>query len=120
MDDPAYDVWFLAFKKGADGRGATHHQHDGTYHNAVCDNNFKPPKCTDLFHMITQTPGYPSGDGNCNKPCDCGRLPCGFYLFDQRQAHTAVNGQTLLEYLVAQRHRLAHGPALAVRGRFLH
>jgi hypothetical protein len=29
-------------------------------------------------------------DGMCKKPCDCGRVPCGFYLFDHRQKDTKV------------------------------
>ena len=33
-----------------------------------------------------QTPGYPSGDGNCPGPCDCGAVPCGEYLFDHTNA----------------------------------
>ena len=30
-----------------------------------------------------QTPHYPTGDGACSKPCDCG-VPCGRYLWDTR------------------------------------
>ena len=30
-----------------------------------------------------QTPNYPTGDGSCDKPCDCG-VPCGRYLWDTR------------------------------------
>lgn len=30
-----------------------------------------------------QTPHYPTGDGSCSKPCDCG-VPCGRYLWDTR------------------------------------
>ena len=101
FNDPAYEVWFLKFKSGADGRSALHHDGDGTYHHPVCDHNFSPPKCSVLYHNSqTQTPGYPTGSGNCPGPCDCGRVPCGFYLFDQRQALTAVNGMTLREFLI--------------------
>ena len=100
MDDPAYDVWFLRFKNGADGKGPLEHASDGTYDNPVCDHAFSPPKCSPLFHSQTQTPQYAPngttkkcgtgpakstctwqpdfGDGMCAKPCDCGRVPCGF------------------------------------------
>ena len=74
MDDSDYDIWFLKFKNGSDGKSAIHHDRDGTFKNPVCDRNFEPPKCTNLWHSLTQTPGYPHGDGNCDKPCDCGRL----------------------------------------------
>ena len=102
LDDPAYDVWFLKFKNGSDGRGPLHHDGDGTYKSPVCDHNFSPPKCSELYHAQSQTPGYPHGDGNCDKPCDCGRLPCGPYLFDHRQGDTKVKGQTLREWFVAE------------------
>ena len=48
LDDPAYDVWFLKFKNGSDGRGPLHHDGDGTYKSSVCDHNFSPPKCSEL------------------------------------------------------------------------
>eukprot|EP01052_Picozoa_sp_SAG31_P058898 SAG31_NODE_18252_length_642_cov_0.937385_1_plen_55_part_10 len=31
MDDPAYEVWFLHFKNGTDGKGPLDHDGDGTY-----------------------------------------------------------------------------------------
>lgn len=103
LDDPAYDVWFLKFKNGSDGRGPLHHDGDGTYKSSVCDHNFSPPKCSELYHGAQfQTPGYPHGDGNCDKACDCGRVPCGPYLFDHRQADTKVNNQTLREWFVSE------------------
>jgi hypothetical protein len=101
MDDPAHDVWFLKYRNATHGDPSPlSHDGDGAYKNPQCDHNFKPPKCTNLFHSLTQTPGYPHGDGNCDKPCDCGRLPCGFYLFDQTQWNTSVNGRTLREWMV--------------------
>ena len=103
LDDPAYDVWFLRFKNGSDGRSAIHHDNDGTFKSRVCDDNFSPPKCSALFHQPhSQTPNYPKGDGNCNGPCNCGRVPCGPYLFDHREAHTKVKGQTLREWFIAE------------------
>ena len=47
-------------------------------HVPVCDNNYKPPLCSNLYHDQSQTPGYPKGDGNCAAPaCDVGGVPVG-------------------------------------------
>ena len=112
----ADDVWFLHFKNGSDGRSAVHHDRDGTYHNPVCDRAFDPPKCSNLFHSQIQTMEIrgpnatnstgmappdkqhkywwekPMGpDGHCKgKQCNCGRVPCGMYLFDHRQGDRKV------------------------------
>ena len=72
MNDPGNAGWFMKFKPNA------------TYHVPQCDKSYTPPKCTNLYHDVEQTPGYPSGDGNCPGPCDCGVHPCGEYLFDHR------------------------------------
>jgi len=82
MDDPAYAGWFLHFQPGL------------KYHVPQCDNNYDPPKCTDLYHDQEQTPGYPHGDGDCPGPCDCGVNPCGEYLWDHRNA-------SLQDFLIA-------------------
>ena len=103
----------------AGGRGPLHHDRDGTYNYTVCDRSFTPPKCSALFHSQIQTMepkgGHAEGwdpvsgnwtklappDGVCTaKSCDCGRVPCGFYLFDHRQGETKVKGQTLREWFV--------------------
>ena len=64
LDDPAYAPWFINFKP------------KGPWFSPKCDNNFDPPKCSDLYHMNEQTPGYPHGDGDCKAPgCDCGKAP---------------------------------------------
>ena len=69
----------------------------------VCDTNFDPPKCSNLYHDQTQTPGYPAGDGVCAAPgCDVGSVPVGEYLFDPRAANVSVNGQTFIEWYVCQ------------------
>lgn len=47
-----------------------------------------------------QSPGYPSGDGSCPHPCDCGGVPCGEYLFDFRALNTSINGVTLMQWLL--------------------
>ena len=125
MDDPAYDVWFLRFKNGTDGKGPLEHDgqlndphRDTTYHEPVCDKAFTPPKCSPLYHAQVQTmetKAWPSQqdsgalappDGLCTgKACDCGRVPCGMYLFDHRKGnHQVCTGwggcMTLREWFV--------------------
>ena len=46
-----------------------------------------PQPCQD------QTPEYPSGDGSCSEPCDCG-VPCGEYLWNH------ANGTMLRTWLI--------------------
>jgi len=84
ISDPTYSEWFLKFKPGG-------FFPNGSYHVPQCDNNYNPPKCTDFYHDQEQTPEYPSGDGNCPGPCDCGVVPCGEYLYDH------VNGGEALQ-----------------------
>jgi hypothetical protein len=55
----------------------------GNYTVPTCDTAFHPPRCSALYHDQVQTPHYPTGDGACSKPCDCG-VPCGRYLWDTR------------------------------------
>ena len=81
LEDPAYSGWFLKFKDGV----------DGSYSVDPCTYD----KCSELYHDQDQTPGYPTGDGNCAEECDCGEsLPCGEYLWDHR------NGSSLRTWLV--------------------
>ncbi len=48
--------------------------------------------------MQEQTPGYPHGDGDCAAPgCDCGSVPCGFYLFNHSST-AVVKGQAFLQW----------------------
>ena len=126
INDPAYEPWFLRFKNGSDGRGPLHHDRDGTYNYTVCDRSFTPPKCSALFHYQGSSghaspvgpsgkcthidprdpvPGGPPGNRSAGR-CDCGRVPCGFYLFDHR-SKAVVNGQTLQDWLV---HNLTVSP----------
>ena len=105
LNDPtgAYDAWFIRFKNGSDGLGPLHHDGDGTYTQPVCDHAWTPPRCSPLYHSQTQTPEYPfakGSGGNCAAPCDCGKVPCGFYLFDQRMWNHSIRGQTLGEWMV--------------------
>ena len=55
-----YDVWFLHFKNGTDGKGAVEHDgqlndphRDTTYHEPVCDKSFSPPKCSPLCESVS-------------------------------------------------------------------
>ena len=77
--DPAYEGWFLKF-------GAPPFA-NGSYHSPPCDANYNPPLCSTFYHSQDQTPNYPKGDGVCPAPaCDCGGVPCGFYLFNHANA----------------------------------
>ena len=41
--------------------------------------------------MQEQTPGFPHGDGDCAAPgCDCGKSPCGFYLWNHSSTVSQV------------------------------
>ena len=65
----SHPQWFVPFKK------------DGPYVNTKCTLG----KCSDLFHSQFQTPEYHSGSvmfGDCKEHCDCGELPCGWYLWN--------------------------------------
>ncbi len=72
INDAAYSDWFLDFAPGG----------GGVPHVPTCDNN--TGLCSNKYHDQEQTPGYPSGDGNCSAPgCDCGGVvPCGEYLWN--------------------------------------
>jgi hypothetical protein len=115
-DNPEYDSWFLRFRKCSDGRDAEHCESE--FHNSVCDHTYSPPKCSNLFHSQIQTmegqgqhaeglnkttgewTKYSPPDGQCNgKSCDCGRVPCGFYLFNHTSTEV-INGQTLRQWFV--------------------
>ena len=72
INDPAYSGWFVHNKPGGS-------LPDGSFHVPQCDKAFTPPLCTDLYHDLDQTPGFPHGDGSCPGPCDCGGVPCGEY-----------------------------------------
>merc|ERR1719316_1087989 len=94
ITDPAYAAWFMPFSKAVIANHSLSHV-------PVCDNNYQPPLCSNLYHDQSQTPGYPHGDGDCSAPgCDVGSVPVGEYLFDPRSANVSVNGQTLVEWFV--------------------
>ena len=69
--------------------------------------------------MQEQTPGYPSGDGNCAAPgCDCGSFPCGFYLWNHSST-TVVNGQTFQDWFIHSYVFNAVGASPLVSGYFM-
>jgi hypothetical protein len=87
LEDPAYAPWYISFKPV------------GPWYSNKCDNNYNPPICSDLYHNQEQSPGFPSGDGNCAAPnCNCGDgVPCGFYIWNHSST-VVVHGQTFLEW----------------------
>ena len=96
VTDPAYAAWFMRF---SDAVVANH----SVAHVPVCDDNYSPPRCSDLYHDQSQTPGYPHGDGTCAAPgCDVGSVPVGEYLFDFRAANVSIKGQTLAQWYVEE------------------
>ncbi|CAE8730362.1 unnamed protein product [Polarella glacialis] len=96
VTDPAYSKWFMPFSPAVI---ANH----SAAHVPVCDNNYDPPQCSNLYHDQMQTPGYPKGDGICDPPgCDVGSVPVGEYLFDPRAGNVSVNGQTLIEWYIEE------------------
>ena len=96
LTDPDYAPWFMRF---SDAVVANH----SAAHVPVCDDNYDPPRCSNLYHDQSQTPGYPHGDGNCAAPgCDVGSVPVGEYLFDPRAANISIHGQTFAEWYVEE------------------
>lgn len=88
LDDSAYAPWFVDFKS------------EGPWHSPKCDSYGTPPKCSNHFHMQEQTPGFPHGDGDCAAPgCDCGKAPCGFYLWNHSST-AVVHNQTFQQWFI--------------------
>ena len=87
LEDPAYAPWFVKFKPV------------GPWYSQKCDSANKS-LCSDFYHSQEQSPGFPHGDGDCAGPaCDCGSLPCGFYVFNHSST-VKVNGQSFQEWFV--------------------
>ena len=105
--DPAFSGWFLKF-------GAPPFA-NGSYHVPRCDNNYSPPLCSVFYHSQDQTPGFPKGDPDCPGPCDCGGLPCGFYLFNHANATLR---RWLIDEFVFGHTGLGH-PSGAITGLYL-
>jgi len=89
LDDPAYAGFFLHFSPAVTD-----------YHVPLCAAE-NASHCSLYYHDQLQTPQVPSErdphpDGSCQVQCDCGRHPCGEYVFDHR------NGTMLREFLVQE------------------
>ena len=94
LEDPAYSSWFVPFNCSASDPLSG-------CHVPICDTNYDPPLCSALYHDQTQSPGFPTGDGNCAPPaCDTGSVPSGEYMFDPRAANVSINGQTLVRWFI--------------------
>ena len=86
IDDPQYAGYFLKFDPARLAANATT--------SPPCDDNYTPPKCSPFYHDQTLVPNvldpksadparrHPSGA--CVGSCDCGKHPCGEYVFDLR------------------------------------
>jgi hypothetical protein len=89
LEDPAYGSWFLNFSG------------QGSYHVPVCDENYNPPLCSNMYHDQDQTPGFPHGDGDCAAPaCDTGSVPTGEYVFNPLAVNISVRNQTFLQWFI--------------------
>jgi len=94
VTDPKYAPWFMSFSD-------TVIKNRSAAHVPVCDDNYDPPRCSNLYHDQSQTPGYPRGDGVCDPPgCDVGSVPVGEYLFDPRAANVSIEGQTFIDWYI--------------------
>jgi hypothetical protein len=83
LEDPAYAGFFLKFNPN----------NSTPYHVPQCDTNYSPPKCSDLYHDPEDTLEY---GRECAEACDCGKVPCGKYIFDHR------NGTMLTKWLLEE------------------
>jgi len=97
LEDPAYSAWFLHFS-------ATPPLPNGTWNSPKCDNAYDPPLCSELYHFPdgpSLVPDYPGGPA-CDPPhCDCGgKVPCGSYVYDWRNANLVINNQSLIQWYI--------------------
>jgi len=90
LTNPDYARWFIKFDPNAK-----------PYHVPTCDDNYRPPLCSDFYHDQSQTPEYPHGDGDCAAPaCDVGTIPVGEYIWDPRAWNVSIHGQTLGQWFI--------------------
>jgi hypothetical protein len=88
MDDPQFEGWFVKFDQARLVSNSTT--------SPPCDQNYDPPKCSQFYHDQTLVPNVPdpkSPDparrhpaGACVGACDCGKHPCGEYVWNVRNA----------------------------------
>jgi hypothetical protein len=90
LDDAEYRPWFIKFANAT-----------GPFHSPPCDDDYSPPKCTDLFHTQMDTPlPRPGGYGQCAPPAsNCGTKPCGFYVFNH-SSDVVIKGQTFRDWFI--------------------
>ena len=86
LEDSAYADWYIKFKP------------KGPWYSDKCD-KVNTTDCSDLYHNQEQSPGFPTGDGDCGAPnCYCGsNVPCGFYIWNHSST-TVVYGQSFIEW----------------------
>lgn len=131
MDDPAYSGWFMPFKQYPGGGSNTNHSYfvpDCTYEKCSGlwhDQTQTPehPKKHALGRHHSTWGGAAGGwrnrrrleaaaaapkydNGVCTEECDCGKLPCGEYVYDHRNTSFSawfvssdgpiINNRTLL------------------------
>jgi len=108
LDDAEYRPWFIKFANAT-----------GPFHSPPCDNDYSPPKCTDLFHTQMDTPlPRPGGYGQCAPPaCNCGTKPCGFYVFNH-SSDVVIKGQTFRDWFINSYILSAVGDSPLVSGFF--
>ena len=88
LEDPNYSGWFVKF---ADYKPGSNQSNTGKHYNV---NPCSATKCSGLYHEQTQVPAWTNNrkhvvDGNCDSECDCGKLPCGNYIFNHSNASFA-------------------------------
>ena len=109
LDDPTYSGFLLKFD-------TTQVQQ---YHQPMCANE-NHTHCSTYYHDQGQTPQVPTTDlpypdGVCSdKYCDCGKNPCGEYLFDHRNG--TMRREWLIEEIILGPSAIGHA---AIDGLFL-
>ncbi len=99
LEDPQYQGWFLPFKDGTNG---TYAHGPGASGNIVGPGGQWPKVtactpgqgCSDRYHDQWSSPQCNTSTslppnhrfGWCNETCDCGKVPCGEYVFDHRNS----------------------------------
>ena len=83
--DPAYAGWFLRFNQTNNSSSSSVSSATAAPpHVAKCDDAFSPPKCSEFYHDAEKS----LADGALcpGGQCDCGCVPCGYYIWDHRNA----------------------------------
>ena len=86
LTDPAYAPWFMKF---SDAVIANH----SLAHVPVCDNNYNPPRCSNLYHDQSQTPGYVDFTNGASANSDAGEhvaVCCPSLVAPMRVTHLQI------------------------------